>query len=245
LVGGTGSSSIQVSASEPSKIIRVAVASNFATAARALSDRFEAAHEAQVVLVPGSTGKHYAQIVHGAPFDIFFAADEARPRRLEGQGIGVQGTRFTYAIGRLVLWSPRVRWFDSGTEHLVEGDFHRLSIANPKLAPFGEAARQALEALGLWESMQTRIVRGENVGQAMHFVVSGGAEIGFVSLSQVTRASRETRPGSHWIVPQRLYEPIRQQAILLVDTPLTQKFARFVQSPRGKEIIEWHGYGIP
>ena len=234
-----------LSAADSSEVIRVAVASNFAPTAQSLSERFEASNEAQVVLVPGSTGKHYAQIVQGARFDIFFAADEARPMRLEGQGLGVQGTRFTYAIGRLVLWSPRVGWFDSGPEHLARGDFHRLSIANPKLAPYGQAAFQVLEALELWNSIQRKIVRGENVGQAMHFVVSGSAEVGFVALSQVTLPNREMRPGSHWIVPESLYGPIRQQAILLIDSPIARGFARFVRSQQGKEIIERHGYGIP
>jgi molybdate transport system substrate-binding protein len=229
----------------PCAVIRVAVASNFAGTAKALARTFEASSEHQVVLVPGSTGKHFAQIINGAPIDILFAADALRPTLLEERGIGIPGSRFTYAVGRLVLWSPRKGWFDSGKQILEEGDFRRLAIANPKLAPYGQAARQTLEVLKLWSSIQSKIVRGENVGQTFHFVVSGNSELGFVALSQIISIHPDLQEGSHWIVPENYYNPIEQQALLLVDTPPSQSLVDFVQSDPGRSIIRRFGYRTP
>lgn len=228
-----------------SAVIRVSVASNFAATATALAEHFEASTGHQVILVPGSTGKHFAQIINGAPFDIFFAADALRPTLLEERGFGIAGSRFTYARGRLVLWSPRGGWFDSGEEVLREGRFRRLAIANPKLAPYGQAAQRSLETLGLWSSIQSKIVYGENIGQTFHFVFGGSAELGLVALSQIMSIDPELRKGSHWIVPERYYDPIDQQALLLGDASPPRALMEFVRSSEGRSIIRSFGYRTP
>ncbi|MCL4165363.1 UNVERIFIED_CONTAM: hypothetical protein GTU68_033289, partial [Idotea baltica] len=151
----------------------------------ALAVEFEAESGHEVVVITGSTGKHYAQIKNGAPFDAFFAADSERPKILETELIAVSNTRFTYAIGQLVLWSPDPNLIDSDGTALKTGSFRRLSIANPRLAPYGRAAQEVLENLGLWESAAKRIVRGENISQAMHFVQSGNADLGLLAYSQI------------------------------------------------------------
>ncbi|HEX22337.1 MAG TPA: molybdate ABC transporter substrate-binding protein [Chromatiales bacterium] len=186
----------------------------------------------------------YAQIHHGAPFDALFAADEHRPALLEEAGRVRPGSRFTYAIGRLVLWSPDAGRVDAAGRVLSEGRFRHLAIANPKLAPYGRAAQQVLEARGLWQMLRPRLVRGENVGQAWQFVHSGNAELGFVALSQV-RQQGQAAAGSHWVVPQVLYAPIVQQAVLLTDNPLAADFLRFVQGDEGRAMIASFGYQLP
>jgi molybdate transport system substrate-binding protein len=224
--------------------IRVAVASNFADAVEAISARFEARGGDKVTLIVGSTGKLYAQIRHGAPFDAFFAADADRPRLLEDEGAAVPGSRFTYAVGRLVLWSPSPGYVDPAGEVLREGDFRYLAIANPKLAPYGRAAQEVLERRGLWQALQGRTVRGENVGQAFQFVRSGNAELGLVAWSQVSRPGEPTA-GSWWEVPQALYAPIEQQAVLLRDDAAARAFLAFVRGEEGRAIIRTYGYGTP
>jgi len=223
---------------------RIAVAANFAPALRTLAETFEARHGGRIGIVVGSTGKLYAQIHHGAPFDALFAADERRPALLEQEGRTRPGSRFTYAIGRLALWSPDAGRVDAAGRVLSEGRFRHLAIANPKLAPYGRAAQQVLEARGLWQMLQPRLVRGENVGQAWQFVHSGNAELGFVALSQV-RQPGQAVAGSHWVVPQALYTPIVQQAVLLTDNPLAADFLHFVQSAEGHGIIQAFGYQLP
>ncbi|MDF1566026.1 MAG: molybdate ABC transporter substrate-binding protein [Deltaproteobacteria bacterium] len=223
-------------------VLRIAVASNFAGPARELAARFEAKQGVRVLLAFGSTGKHAAQIEHGAPFALFLAADAERPRRLEASGRAVAGTRATYALGRLVLWSPEPGRVDATGEVLARGEFERLAIANPRLAPYGRAAREALEALGLWERLAPRTVRGENIAQAHQFVESGNAELGLVAASQVLRPGREA-PGSSWEVPARLHGPIEQQAVLLEDTPAARAFLAFLLGEEAGEIIQRWGYG--
>jgi len=225
--------------------IRVAVASNFAPAAETLAESYRDSGGTPVVLVAGSTGKHYAQIISGAPFQVFLAADELRPTRLAELGLGVPDSRFTYALGRLVLWSPAEDWLDFGERQLRQGMFRRLAIANPRLAPFGLAARQTLESLGLWDSLQGKLVRGENVGQAFHFVSSRNAELGFVSLSQILEVETARIEGAYWIVPAALYKPIRLQALLIKDSPSARDFLEFLRSQQGRAIIEQFGYGLP
>jgi len=224
--------------------IRVAVASNFHEAAKTLAKRFAASSGHRVVLVPGSTGKHYAQIRHGAPFDAFLAADGARPERLEREGLAHAGERFTYALGQLVLWSPREDYVDAAGAVLANADFRHLAIANPKLAPYGAAARQVLEERGLWQALQVRLVRGENVAQAYQFVASGNAALGFVALSQVERPGQPAR-GSWWKVPLSSYTPIEQQAVLLSDSAAARGFLTFLQSNEARTIIRAYGYGLP
>jgi molybdate transport system substrate-binding protein len=223
--------------------VLVVVASNFAGAIKAIAERFEQQTGHDVVLSFGSTGKHYAQIRHGAPYHAFFAADMQRPRLLEEEGRIVPGSRFTYAFGRLVLWSPQADRVDPHGEVLASGGFARLAIANPRLAPYGAAAQQVLEARGLWDTLQPRLVRGENIGQTYQYVQSGAAELGFVAYSQVRTPDAEPA-GSAWIVPETLYQPIEQQAVLLKDTPAARAFMAFVRSEAAAGIIEGYGYGV-
>ncbi len=157
-----------VATSTAAEEIRVAVASNFTEAIRQVAGRFEQGSGHQITAVFGSTGKHYAQIKHGAPFHAFFAADVKRPRLLEEQGLGVPGSRFTYAIGKLVLWSPKADYVDPSGQVLKNGDFRYLALANPKHAPYGRAAQEVLAAAGLWQTLQQKLVRGENIGQTFH-----------------------------------------------------------------------------
>jgi len=223
-------------------VVRVAVASNFTGAIEALAEQFEQTSEYEVTISFGSTGKHYAQILNGAPFDLFFAADAHRPRLLEPEGVAVAGSRMTYAMGRLVLWSPMPDLVDSEGMILERGDFEHLAIANPDLAPYGLAAMEVLEGRGLWVDLQSRIVRGENVGQAYQYVHSGNAELGFVAYSQVMRPGAAIE-GSYWEVPISLYSPIEQQVVLLVESVAARAFLDFVRSDEGLDIIRGYGYG--
>lgn len=224
--------------------IRLAVAANFATAMDALVARFEAAHgERHDVLVSvASTGSHYAQITNGAPFDAFFAADRERPERLEREGAAVPGSRFTYAVGRLALWSMQPGLVDSDGRVLASGEIRHLAIANPELAPYGAAAREVLRRRGLWDALQDRIVRGLDVGQAYSFVHTRNAELGFVAYSQLVRPGRNIE-GSYWLVPASSHEAIEQQAVLLAETPGVRAFFEFVRGDEARAVIRRHGYG--
>lgn len=224
--------------------IRLAVASNFKAPMVAIAKRFEASSAHEVLLSFGSTGKHYAQIVNGAPFDAFFAADRRRPERLEEEGAGVKGSRFTYALGKVVLWSPRKDVVDADGAVLARGEFRHLAIANPKLAPYGEAARSVLQARGLWQSLAARIVRGENIAQTFQFVVSGNAELGFIAYSQAKAPGRPLE-GSLWEVPQSLYAPIEQQVLLLRETAAARDFLDFMRSDAALHIMREYGYETP
>jgi molybdate transport system substrate-binding protein len=224
--------------------IRVAVASNFKVAVTAIAKRFEAGTDHKVTVIFGSTGKHYAQIKNGAPFDAFFAADVRRPEQLEKEGIALPGSRFTYALGKVVLWSPRTGYVDPQAGILERGEFHHLAIANPKFAPYGKAAEEVLQARGLWSRLSGRLVRGENIGQTFQFVNSGNAELGFVAYSQVKRPNLQI-DGSLWEVPQALYTPIEQQAVLLKDNQAARDFLSFVRSDEALKIIRDYGYDTP
>lgn len=224
--------------------LRVAVASNFIPPARALSELYEQQSGHSVTLIPGSTGKHYAQIVQGAPFQVFLAADLERPQLLENRNLTLAGSRFTYALGKLVLWSPRAGLVDSEGEILTRGNFRHLALANPRLAPYGEAARAVLKSRDLWQPLQDKMVRGESIGQAYQFVASGNAELGFVAYSQVYLPG-EPFKGSVWEIPAELYPPIEQQAVLLEDIAAARGFLEFVASAEGRKLIREFGYGIP
>ncbi|MCB1905233.1 MAG: molybdate ABC transporter substrate-binding protein [Gammaproteobacteria bacterium] len=224
--------------------IRVAVASNFAETFTVIAERFERETGHRVIRITGSTGKHYAQIMNGAPFDAFFAADEERPQLLEQQGTAVPGSRFTYAIGKLILWSPQPDFIDTEGKRLADAKVRRLAIANPKLAPYGRAAQQVLQALGLWRSYQDRLVRGENIGQTFQFVNSGNAALGLVALSQVKRPGQPVK-GSLWEAPQSLYSPIAQQAVLLRENQAARDFLAFVRNARSLRTMQDFGYGTP
>lgn len=224
--------------------IRVAAASNVTGVARALAEQFEADTGHDVVLAFGSTGKQYAQIRNGAPFDAFLAADVERPRRLEEEGIAIAGSRFTYARGALVLWSPEPGLVDNEGRVLEEGGYRHLAVANPKLAPYGRAARQVLDERGLWDATQDRRVMGENIAQTFQFVRTGNAELGFVAASQlVTNESSEK--GSSWPVPQSLHDPIDQQAVLLRDNQAARDFLAFLRSEAGRAMFREFGYEAP
>ena len=224
--------------------IRVAVASNFSRPMQDVARLFEQKTGHRVVLVYGSTGKHYAQIINGAPFEAFFAADIERPQRLEQESVAQAGSRFTYAVGKLVLWSPDTDMVDPQGRVLNTGNFRFLALANPRLAPYGRAAEEIIRAQGARERLHGRMVRGENIGQAFQFVKSGNAELGFVSLSQIKQPGKPVE-GSYWNVPQSLYSPIEQQAVVLQDNPIAHAFAEFVKSDRAREIIQAYGYGVP
>lgn len=224
--------------------ILVAAASNFTDAIKHIARHFEADSGHKVTLIFGSTGKHYTQILNGAPFDLFFAADVKRPKLLEDAGLSQPGSRFTYAIGKLILWSPKKGFVDSQGKVLEEKAYRYLAIANPKLAPYGKAAREVLRSRGMWKALPGRMVRGENIGQTFQFVKSGNAQLGFVAYSQVKRPGRPI-DGSFWKVPQPLYSPIEQQAVLLNNSDAARSFLSFVKSDESLQIIRMFGYGIP
>jgi molybdate transport system substrate-binding protein len=228
--------------------VHVAVAANFARPLGEIGAAFEKATGHRVVSSPGSTGKLHAQIRNGAPFDVLLAADAERPRLLEEEGSAVAGSRFPYALGRLVLWSAKPSFVDGAGPKVLEKalgtGFRHLAIANPKTAPYGAAARQVLEKLGLWQKVSPRIVQGEDIGQAFQFVVTGNAELGFVALSQLQGGAG----GSRWLVPADLHAPIEQQAVLLArgrDNPAARAFLAFLKGKEGRAIVERSGYALP
>ncbi|MEN8177583.1 MAG: molybdate ABC transporter substrate-binding protein [Pseudomonadota bacterium] len=225
--------------------ISVAVASNFTPTLRLLAEAFEAQSGHRLRISSASTGKLYAQINHGAPFDLFLAADVERPRLLEQAGKAVPGSRFTYAKGRLVLWGPSVTSTQPAEELLQALQFTHIAMANPNTAPYGAAAQRSLEKMDLWDKLQGRLVRGENIGQAYQFVASGAAQIGFVAYSQVL-AGKQT-PGYHWPVPDTYYPPIRQQALLLKQAEKNlsaHAFMDYLRSPEAQHLISENGYDI-
>src|SRR5574337_1441237 len=213
--------------------VQVAVAANFAGPMERIAAGFGAATGHRLKVAVGSTGKFYSQIVAGAPFEVLLAADDERPTKLVDSGHAVAGTRFTYAIGKLVLWSPKPGFVDDRGAVLASGGFAHLAIANPKTAPYGAAAMQALQARGLSEALAPKLVTAESIGQAFQFVATGNAELGFVALSQVAAPGRPA-DGSSWLVPQNLYREIRQDAVLLkpgVDNPAAKALLEYLKSP--------------
>ncbi len=228
--------------------VTVAVASNFATTAAELSATFTKISAVPVRISPGSTGKLYAQIINGAPFDLFLAADSQRPLLLEQSGHTVTGSRRTYAIGSLVLWSrdERLRGKDC-REVLEQGDYRWLALANPETAPYGAAAREYLEDAGLWESASQRAVFGENIAQTLQFVATGNATLGFVALSQ-TKEPHLPSATCSWTVPAPSQASLHQQLVLLARARSNvgaRQFLEFLRTPAAREIIRRHGYGVP
>jgi molybdate transport system substrate-binding protein len=226
--------------------LRIAVAANFRVTADALLKHFTQRSGYSGTLSSGSTGQLYAQIRQGAPFDVFLAADADRPRLLESQGLAVPGTAFTYAVGKLVLWSPG-RDLSEDPTALLEGNFRHLALANPDTAPYGAAARQVLQHLGLWSKLRSRVVQGQDVGQTYQFIATGNAELGFVALSQL-RLAGQVSPRHCWVVPQRLYRPLEQQAVLLKrarDHAAARSFLEFLRGERARDLIRRDGYGTP
>jgi len=225
----------------------VAVASNFLTALQDIVSKFENDTEHTVVISAGSSGKLYAQIKHGAPFDVFFSADVTRPKLMEEERLAVQGSRFTYAVGRLTLWSSDPDMIKGdGQTVLKNGLFEHLAIANPKTAPYGAAAEKILKGLNIWEGLKDRIVQGENIGQTFQFVYSKNAQLGFVALSQVLDP-KINGAGSRWDVPVKFHDPLEQQAVLLVHGEQNQAakaFLNYVRGEKSRKIIEGYGYGL-
>ena len=224
--------------------VTVAVAANFTAPMQKIARAFEADTGHKAVLTFGSTGAFYAQIRNGAPFQLLLSADDETPARLEREGATVAGSRFTYAIGRLVLWSAQPGVVDDKGELLRKRGDGRIALANPKLAPYGAAAIEAMTILGLLQSLQPRFVQGENIAQTYQFVATGNAALGFVALSQVMVDGAIAR-GSAWVVPATLHAPIRQDAVLLVkgkDNTAAVALASFLKSEKARAIIRSYGY---
>lgn len=220
--------------------VNVAVAANFTDAGKEIAAAFKAKTGDEAVLSFGSSGQLYTQITQAAPFEILLSADQDRPKKAVADGLGVPDSVFTYAIGKLVLWSkdPAVV---KGEDTLKAATFSKLSICDPVAAPYGAAAVDTLKALGLYQELQPKLVVGANIAQAFQFVQTGNAEIGFVALSQLTG----DKGGSRWIVPQNLYKPIRQDAVLLrkgAGNPVATGFLTFLKGPEARAIIERYGY---
>jgi molybdate transport system substrate-binding protein len=222
---------------------QVAVAANFTEPAREIAQAFKAATGNTASLSFGSSGQFYAQMSHGAPYEVFLSADADRPAAAERDGLGVGGTRFTYAIGRLVLYSKTPGLADGGEAVLKGGKFNKLSIADPAAAPYGTAAVQTLTRLGVYTALKPKIVQGASITQAYQFVETGAAELGFVALSQVINV----QGGSRWTVPAADHAPIDQQAILLSpgrDNAAAKAFLAFLKGPQAVAIIRKYGYEV-
>ncbi|XQE68424.1 molybdate ABC transporter substrate-binding protein [Pseudomonas sp. P3C3] len=224
--------------------VQVAVAANFSAPMQAIARAFGQSSGHRVVAAYGATGQFYAQINHGAPFEVLLAADDSTPAKLENEGAGVPGSRFTYAVGALALWSARPGYVDDAGAVLKSDTFRHLAIANPQTAPYGLAATQVLDQLGLTEAIEPRLVEGQNIAQAYQFVASGNAELGFVALSQVYKDGQITR-GSAWQVPAQLHEPIRQDAVLLTkgqDNPAARALLEYLRGEQAATLIRAYGY---
>lgn len=227
--------------------VQVAVAANMAAPMQAIVAQFQRDSGHEAVLVLGATGKLYAQIRHGAPFELLVAADDSTPARLEAEKAAVAGTRMTYAIGRLALWSPQPGQVDAQGAVLKNGSFQHLALANPASAPYGAAAVQVMERLGLRAQLQPRWVQGESVAQAYQFVASGNAALGFIALSQVWQDGR-LRTGSAWLVPHDLHSPLRQDAVLLVrgrSNPAATALLAYLRSDKARTVLRGFGYELP
>jgi molybdate transport system substrate-binding protein len=226
--------------------IQVAVAANFSAAAQKIAAQFEHDTGHAVKLSFGATGKFYAQIEAGAPFDVLLAADQATPGKLVAEGKAVPATLRTYAIGKLVLWSADPALVDGQGEVLRSGQWKHLSVADARLAPYGRAARETLAALKLGDAVQSRVVTAENIGQAYQFVQTGNAELGFVALGQVQPPDGSRAPGSMWLVPDNLYAPIRQDAVVIATTragKAATEFVDYLAGDKARVVIKAYGYG--
>lgn len=225
--------------------VRVAVAANFAAPAQRVAAAFTEATGHAIKLSPGATGKFFSQIVSGAPFEVLLSADDETPRRLAVEGYALAATRFTYAVGRLVLWSPQPGLVDERGAVLHTAKVTRIAIADPKVAPYGAAAMEVLRGMGLADTVRTKLVTGASIAQAFQFVSTGNAEVGFVALSQVSGPG-VAPVGSIWRIPAHLHSEIRQDAILLkpgAGNGAAREFLAFLQSPQARAIIASYGYG--
>jgi len=221
---------------------QVAVAANFTAPAREIAAAFKRDTGHDAVLSFGPSGTIYTQIAHGAPFEVFLSADAERPARAEQDRLAVPGTRFTYALGRLVLYSVTPGLVDRRGAVLARGRFARIAVADPALAPYGSAAMDVMERMKVSRMLAPKIVRGTSIAQAYQFVATGAADLGFVALSQVAHV----RGGSRWLVPANLHAPIAQQAVLLRTgsrNPAARAFLKYLRSPGARAIITRYGYG--
>ena len=226
--------------------VQVAVAANFTAPMQKIAAAFEADTGHKAVLSFGATGKFYAQITNGAPFQVFLSADDTTPEKIGKEGLGDGSTRFTYAIGQLVLWSKQPGYVDADGKVLQKTDWQHIAIANPKLAPYGLAAMQTLNRLGLTAQVQPRIVQGENIGQTYQFAASGNAPLGFVALSQVMEGGK-LREGSAWVVPASMHESIRQDAIVLKPgqgNAAAAALMDYLKGDKARAIIKSYGYSF-
>lgn len=224
--------------------VSVAVAANFNAPMQKIAADFEQAtgHKAQLAF--GATGKFYAQIKNGAPFEVLLAADDETPAKLDKEGLAVSDSRFTYSIGQLAVWSAKPGYVDDKGEVLKKGAFEHLALANPKLAPYGAAAVETLTKLGLLGSVEPKFVQGENIAQTFQFVNTGNAELGFVALSQIYEGGK-LKSGSAWIVPASLHAPIRQDAVVLMkgkDNPAALALMKYLKEDKARAIIKTYGY---
>jgi molybdate transport system substrate-binding protein len=221
--------------------VNVAVAANFTAPANEIAAAFAKVTGDKAVLSFGASGPFFAQIANGAPFQVFLSADAERPAKAEQTGLAVPGSRFTYAVGKLVLWSRTPGFVDAKGAVLAKGNFNKLAIADPTAAPYGLAAVQTMKKLGHYDRLQPKIVQGASIAQALQFVDTGAAELGFVALSQVA----DKPGGSRWLVPEADHDPIVQQAVLLkvgADNPAARAFMAFLKGPQAGAIIEKYGY---
>ena len=228
--------------------INVGVAANFGAPIKSIAAAFEQTSGHRINIVLGSTGALYAQIKNGAPLDVLLAADDTTPAKLEQDKAAIAGSRFSYAIGKLVVWGLNAHSADHLLAQLKQGQYKHLAIANPKLAPYGVAAMESLEKMDLLSSSTAKIVQGNNSTQVYQFVETGNAELGFVALSQVWKNGRATVSGSLWIVPDNYHTPIRQDAVLLKtgkDKPAASAFLQYLKSKPAQTIIQKYGYALP
>ena len=242
LIGAFAAFTPQANADE----VSVAVAANFTAPMQKLAVDFEKDTGHKVAASFGATGMFYAQIKNGAPFEILLSADDETPTKLVKESAAMADSQFTYAIGKLVLWSTNATLVDAAGDVLKKGNFAHISVANPKLAPYGAAAVETMKKLGVHEALQAKFVQGENISQAYQVVATTNAELGFVALSQVIKGGKIE--GSAWIVPADLYQPIRQDAIVLNNgkgKPAAEAFMKYLKGEKAKEIIKSFGYSLP
>lgn len=226
--------------------VQVAVAANFTAPIQAIASDFEKDTGHKLIAAYGATGQFYTQIKNGAPFEVFLAADDSTPEKLEKEGDIVPGSRFTYAIGTLALWSAKDGYVDDAGKVLEKNQFKHLSIANPKAAPYGLAATQVLAKLGLTDKVKDKIVEGQNITQAYQFVSTGNAELGFVALSQIFKDGKVSH-GSAWIIPESMHDPIKQDAVILKkgeNNPAAKALTEYLKGPKAEAIIKSYGYQL-
>jgi molybdate transport system substrate-binding protein len=226
--------------------VQVAVAANFTAPIQAIAKDFEKDTGHKLIAAYGATGQFYTQIKNGAPFEVFLAADDTTPAKLEKEGDTVPGSRFTYAVGKLALWSAKDGYVDDKGAVLKANQYQHLSIADPKAAPYGLAATQVLEKLKLTEATKDKIVTGQNITQAYQFVSTGNAELGFVALSQIYKDGKVTS-GSAWLVPENLHDPIKQDAVILTkgkDNAAAKALVEYLKGPKAAAVIKSYGYEL-